>query len=572
MSVKQYLCGPCLEEKCEKEGVVYCKECEEPLCGNCKQDHARIKAVKHHKLCDLSEVPHQDIQELLKRLMACPNHEAEGAVYLCIDHDVTCCNKCALAVHRKCETLKVLADILHDIKVDCNGLRTILHDLQQQGESLLEHERKHEELVSEIESKALSSLQTIKQKLLGMYADLENEVLSVIADKKKVIVEQIKTNNEKLRQFLNDVKQQSTYIEHVEKFGTNEHVVLLQRCLEKDTVCRLKSTVGELEKSRSKSSFKCVEDTAFDSLLIEMKNSLRIENFTCDVSETGSNTDNSHYKPYTERILQIRSTKDLNCIPMFDKAKHVDLRACVWIDKYIVIYLRVDNVLLVIEEDSDFVLSKFKCPSSSWSVSKTGPTDMVISMPCVRKISFAQLRYGNVHVVTELKTKAQYHYVTKNMSLNQYICFSKDIGQIDLLNNDGTLLREISLSSDLKECVTSLNTYCSFNAHNLMLVISQTTSDKLMALNMNGEKVFEYKHPDLRWPGQLAVDPSGNLYVTSFDRNIHQISPSGQHIRSLSFKNENVTPIGICFNSTFDKIALLDKRDSDRYLKVYTYT
>ncbi|KAH3722356.1 hypothetical protein DPMN_065314, partial [Dreissena polymorpha] len=530
MSVKPYLCGQCFEEKGEIEGVVYCKECEEPLCGNCKQDHARLKALKHHKLIELSDVPPQDIQELLKRLITCPNHETEGVVYLCKDHDVTCCNKCALAEHRKCETLKVLADILHDIKVDCTGLKTSLYDLQQQGESLLEHERKHEELVSEIERKALSSLHTIKQKLLDMYAELENEVVSTIADKKKVIGEKIKSNNEKSRQFLNVVKQQYSHIDHVEKFGTNEHVVLLQRRLEKDTVCCLKSTVGELEKSKSNSSFKCVEDTAFDSLLIEMKNSLKIKDFACDLSETGSDTDNSHYKPYTERMPHLQSTKDLSSIPMFDKTEELFGISCIWIDEYIVIYPCGIDVLLVIKEDSDCVLSKFKFYSSTESVSKTGPRDMVICMPYQSKIAFAQLRYGNVHVVAELKTRVPYDHVTRNAPLNQYICMSNSKGQIDILNNDGTLLREINISSDIKECALSTLSWCHFNSHNLVLIISNCLTKTLMALNLNGEKVFEYKHQDLAGARQIAVDPSGNVYVTSYCLRLHQTSPSGQHI------------------------------------------
>ncbi|KAH3802804.1 hypothetical protein DPMN_156488 [Dreissena polymorpha] len=329
-------------------------------------NHFVIKVSKHHTLCDIADVPPEEIKELLKSLLACPNHEKEEVVYLCKDHDMTCCNKCAMADHRKCEVVKVLSDILNDIKEDCSGLKTVLHDFQQQGERLLEHERNHEELVFEIENQALASLQTIKQKLLDIYAQLENEVLSSIADKKKVIGEKIKTNNEKARQFLNDIEQQSTYVEQVEKFGTNEHVVLLQRQLEKISVCRLKSTVGELEKSRSKSSFKCVEDTSFDRLLLEVKNSLRIEDCTCDVSEKGSDTDNSHYKPYTERITQLQCTKDLSTIPLFDKEKRPDPRSCIWIEKYIVISLHEVNALLVIEEDTERI----------WCLPSSDPTNV----------------------------------------------------------------------------------------------------------------------------------------------------------------------------------------------------
>ncbi|KAH3802788.1 hypothetical protein DPMN_156472, partial [Dreissena polymorpha] len=523
---------------------------------------------KHHKLCDLADVPPQEIQELLKNLIACPNHENEEVVYLCKDHDMTCCNKCVMADHRMCDEVKVLSDILNDIKVDCTGLKIVLHDFQQQGERLLEHERNHKELVFEIENQALASLQTIKQKLLDIYAQLENEVLSSIADKKKVIGDKIKRNNDNARQFFNEIKQQSTYIEQVEKFGTNEQLVLLQRQLDKNSVCRLKSIIGELGKRRSKSSFKCVKDTSFDSLLLEVKNSLRIEDCTCDVSETSSDTDHRHYTSYTERIPKLQCTKDLSIIPLFDKDKRPEPGSCIWIDKYIVISLHEVNALLVIEEESDFVLSKLIiCDCMPWSVSKTGPTNMVITSPTAGKIAFAQLRYGNVHVVTELKTRIPYHDVTRNTTNKQYICLSSTHGQIDILNSGGTLLREISLSLYITKSSLS---FCYFNASNLMIIISDSESDKLFALHLNGAKVFEYKHPHLKYPRQLAVDSSGNVYVICFRRGIHQFSPNGQHIRCVL--NETDYTYGICFDSKFDKFVITGGGPIGKpYLKFYTF-
>ncbi|KAH3802795.1 uncharacterized protein LOC127837259 [Dreissena polymorpha] len=572
MSVEQFLCGPCLAEKAEIEGVVYCKECEEPLCAQCKQDHARIKVSKHHKLCDLADAPTQEIHKFLKSLIACPNHEKEEVVYLCKDHDLPCCHMCAIADHRKCEEVMVLSDIVHNIKVDCSGLKTVLHDLQQQGESLLEHERNHAELVSELESKALSYLQTIKQKLLDMYAQLENEVLSAIGDKKKVIGEKMKTNIEEARNLLNDIKQQSTYIEHVEQFGNNGHIFLLQRQLDNHVVCRLKSTVDVLKDNRSKSSFKCVEDTSFDSFLMEMKNALRIKHHTCDESETGSDIDKSHYKPYTERIPKLQCTKDLSIIPLFDKENHPNPRSCIWIDKYIVISLHEGNALLVTEEDSDLLISKFNCDSIPWSVSKTGSADMVITLPNAGKIAIAQLRYGNVHVVTELKTRVPYHYVFRNAPINQYVCLSRTNGQIDILNNDGTLLREVILNSDIQKCARSCLSLCNFNDYNRMLIISDGKSDKLVALDLNGKTIFEYKHPDLYFPGHVAVDPDGTVYVTSDRHYLHQINPNGNYIRYFMKKNDMDSPCGICFNSTFDKFAITGGGSRRKpYLHLYTF-
>ncbi|KAH3802687.1 hypothetical protein DPMN_156366 [Dreissena polymorpha] len=116
MSVKKQVCGPCLRGTLETDGVAYCTVCQEPLCDKCKQDHGRIKVSEHHKLCDLADVPPQEMQEHLKSLTACPNHKNEELAYLCKEHDVTCCSKCAIADHRKCKEVKLLSDILHDIK------------------------------------------------------------------------------------------------------------------------------------------------------------------------------------------------------------------------------------------------------------------------------------------------------------------------------------------------------------------------------------------------------------------------------------------------------------------------
>ncbi|KAH3803027.1 hypothetical protein DPMN_156725 [Dreissena polymorpha] len=175
----------------------------------------------NHTFCDFAEAPPKEMQGFLKNLIACRKHEREEAVFLCKDHDVTCCSKCETADHRKCKEVKVLSDTM---KGDCSELKTGLRELQQQGEILLEQERKHMELISESENKALSWLETTKQKLLAIYNQHENELLSEIAGRKKLIGEQIQAQNEKLQLFLQDIQQQSDLIENVEKFGTNSVV------------------------------------------------------------------------------------------------------------------------------------------------------------------------------------------------------------------------------------------------------------------------------------------------------------------------------------------------------------
>ncbi|KAH3803033.1 E3 ubiquitin-protein ligase TRIM33-like [Dreissena polymorpha] len=270
MADNNQMCGQCLRDNTDNEGVVYCTDCEEPLCDSCKRNHAINRASMNHKFCDFAEAPPKEMQGYLKNLIACPKHEREEAVYLCKDHDVTCCSKCETADHRKCKEVKVLSDTTKAMKGDFSELKTVLHELQQQGEILLEQEGKHMESISESENKALSWLETTKQKLLAVYNQLEKDFLSEIAGRKKLIEEQVQAHNQKLHHFLQDIKQQSDLIETVEKVGTNEHVFLLQRQLEQDAVCHLKSTSVKLKANQRQSLFQGTVDTRFDSWLTEI--------------------------------------------------------------------------------------------------------------------------------------------------------------------------------------------------------------------------------------------------------------------------------------------------------------
>ncbi|KAH3802695.1 hypothetical protein DPMN_156374 [Dreissena polymorpha] len=563
MSVIKQLCGPCLYESIPKEGAVYCRDCQEPLCDKCKHDHGRIKVSKHHKLCELSDLPPPDIQDLLKSLTACPNHQKEEVVFLCKDHDVTCCNKCAMADHRKCEEVKVISDILHIMKTDCSGLKTTLREMRQQGASLLEHERKHELELAETERKAMSLLQDIKRKLLETYSKIEQEVVALIADKKKVIFEKMGAQRQSVTQILSDIEHQSYYIDHVEKFGTEDHVALVQRKIDQETRPRLQSAVVDLKKRRTMRSFKCTINTCLDFLLTEIRNALRIE----DVSEIGLHSAINQTVSFvsTEQSILDLQSEEICEMQLIDN-NDTTPDSCIWIDHQIVISLSRVPSIVVFHEHNKTVLSKFNCQSTPSSISKTGSSDIVFSMPLQRKIAFAQLRHGNVHILAEMKTRVPYRNVARDTALNQYICLSSDEGQIDVLNNDGTLVRSLTLSSEIISCIKS-SLYFTVHVNRRQLFLSKQNSNEITAIDLDGKKVYDYKHETLIGPRGCAVDCSGNLYVACpLGNNIQQIGTTGKYIGTLLLD----APCGLCFNETFNKLAIVGGTEK-YYLRLYKY-
>ncbi|KAH3802686.1 hypothetical protein DPMN_156365 [Dreissena polymorpha] len=406
-------------------------------------------------------------------------------------------------------------------------------------------------------------LQDVKQKLLDTYNKIEETVLSSIADKKKVIFEKISVQQKSVRHILNDTEHQSSCIEQVEKFGTEVHAVLVQRKIQKEPQTRLQSSVVDIGRSRTRSFFKCTANTCLDTLLIEIKNSLQIDDMVCDVSEKGSDSDIKQASIYAERSLQLQSEISLDEKQLSNSNNYP--YSCIWIDHHIVVALDTPPSVVVFHEDNETVLSRFNCQSIPWSVSKTGQNDMVITFPRQRKISFAQLRNGNVHLVAEMTTSVPYKDVARDTALNQFICLANSEGQIDVLNNDGSLLHTLSLSSEIKQCITSSH-YLAVHVNFRILFLTNKILHEITAISFQGKKLFEYADNK---PLACAMDPSGDVYAVCLSGNIHQISPTGQYKKSLLLK-EIDAPRGLCFNDTFDKLAIVGGLDKC-YLKLYKY-
>ena len=90
--------------ECEmSNGVVFCKNCNSPLCEDCKQHHVRYVKTKGHMLVPLDEIrpksgSSEEFEGVCHKTWVCHVHDAEVCMY-CIKCDVVICRDCALTDH-----------------------------------------------------------------------------------------------------------------------------------------------------------------------------------------------------------------------------------------------------------------------------------------------------------------------------------------------------------------------------------------------------------------------------------------------------------------------------------------
>ena len=93
--------------------VVWCKDCKDALCDNCKMVHGVIRHFEH-TVIPIWEIGKVDCL-LLEVEEPCPLHKGKVYEVYCSDHATLCCSVCFATKHRKCEDVKSLDEIAENL-------------------------------------------------------------------------------------------------------------------------------------------------------------------------------------------------------------------------------------------------------------------------------------------------------------------------------------------------------------------------------------------------------------------------------------------------------------------------
>ncbi|XP_071136154.1 uncharacterized protein [Mytilus edulis] len=121
------LCGVCDNRQMAKFAVVWCSECDEGLCEDCKEHHSISKDGKNHGTYSITK--HKKLpSEILQTARVCKIHNEEYK-FFCTKHDCPCCKKCKKS-HKDCKALTDINEIIQEVKTS-NAFREIEQTLQE---------------------------------------------------------------------------------------------------------------------------------------------------------------------------------------------------------------------------------------------------------------------------------------------------------------------------------------------------------------------------------------------------------------------------------------------------------
>lgn len=183
------MCSICSLNKQSIVSSAWCNECEQALCSNCSILHEDHGLISYN---DFMQLP-LFVREITS---TCFKHR-EKLVNYCNKHDQPLCKKCLATEHKKCQDVKVLEDLVRNIKasVAFEDVFTCLHEmrsssanvLKDRGNLLNELKKQKENLVKNVETridKLIDHLTGLKKNFIfeveTKISDIENGILETI--------------------------------------------------------------------------------------------------------------------------------------------------------------------------------------------------------------------------------------------------------------------------------------------------------------------------------------------------------------------------------------------------------
>ncbi|CAC5389026.1 unnamed protein product [Mytilus coruscus] len=237
MSSNLTVCGVCEYSNIKKISVVWCSECDEGLCEECKVHHAASKATRDHSIVQISK--YQKLPSIiLKITQTCSKHNEKYQIF-CKKHDSPCCRRCVVETHDNCGELNAIDDLTQNVKSSnafleveqmlaelSENLQRIRKGRQDNVKSLKENKTKIEKEIKETRILINNHLDELQESLIKeLYAIEEKEnkkiscLISSIQEKEREITE-CQTNLDKIKQNASDL-QTFLAMKHIQQDVTN---------------------------------------------------------------------------------------------------------------------------------------------------------------------------------------------------------------------------------------------------------------------------------------------------------------------------------------------------------------
>lgn len=498
-------CDPCKRMNDEVTATDWCTECMESLCCACAKAHGRSRASQNHKMLNLtSEMSAQG--EGHNHVDVCRTH-TKKIKYFCQDHLVPCCTQCICTEHRGC---KQVDSILHEAQTlfKAKKIDSLLMEIEKYEKAVTKLKSERQDNVAELDNSSDTMLQSadeLRKKIIShldaMLEKHKNEIsknLKVCREKQSVAIECFSD-----RQLL--AESYAGTLKKVKEGGASVALVVEYH--------RIKQELSEILNEKVYSSTLKLSQN-IDENLQEILKVAEFGKLNLDECSTGFD--------YSLAL----STMNLIC--ELDLSDGNVTGGC---------FLSNEEILLI-----NFETDCLEHFTADGKLSHTLLTNFFPDDACLKNSMMNTLYVTSSDISNELygvymvrlpESKEKTMEILK-LPLEKS-CFGVTyMSEFLYVACDDVIIKMNCYGDFVCDFQTEKETYSVAVNKKNHIVSSSCSSHSVLAIDEYGQRLFQYKHPDLKYPYGLDVDSEGYIFVAGRDsNNIHILSPMGELIKIL---------------------------------------
>ncbi|CAC5390317.1 unnamed protein product [Mytilus coruscus] len=209
MATNWNICSVCDNLQITKYSEVWCSECDEGLCGECKDHHAVSNASNSHETVSITE--YRKLPTKVLEIAQTYKLHNEKFELFCRKHDSPCCKKCVES-HNDCKSLTDINELIKNVKTS-NAFYEFEQTLLEVVENIKRLNTNQKENLTSLENKKRKIEAEIKQTRTNINIHLDKlqdgllKELMTVEEKEKSKIQNLLTSLQNKEKGINELQE-----------------------------------------------------------------------------------------------------------------------------------------------------------------------------------------------------------------------------------------------------------------------------------------------------------------------------------------------------------------------------
>ncbi|OWF39441.1 E3 ubiquitin-protein ligase TRIM56-like [Mizuhopecten yessoensis] len=593
-------CQPCLRKKKSVDASHWCRHCSETLCDDCTEFHQSLKKTMKHEVMDLAKMRKMPIKDMMAP-PACKHHEDETLTQYCDDHEELLCNTCTATRHRKCGSVRDVAEV---VETKQNGVKSLHDRLSEQARGAEYVADDRQAAVRQMDNNMATTLDEVKslrKRINDMLEKCETQLAAELKEIGSQEKERLASQVQNAQSLLSAAGNSTEILKQSKENGGDIHFLQWMNQVQ-NAVEDFSERFRGISTDMSKSNVTFIADHKLTSLAqnITKLGTIHVSNPSNPVlsksprskpsssrskslsSRSGSIVSDRllrrksrtrsllrEFTPYADSVFfgsddgrdTRTSRRSTSLLPVFSARAPSDILPC-WLTGVaqlstgLWIFADKNNKKLKLCDSHFQFKSERIIRDEPFDVAPIGHGEFAVTVPDARVIEVF-LAINGITPIRTIKSTEKYHGISIAFDKIAVTCLTMYPPAVRVLMKDGTLLHHIAPEDGFRPLLLK-PLYVAWDSGARFLYVSDTQKDRVVCLDASKTKKFEYRHSCLASPRGIARGEGESFYICGWGTdNIQHVDGRGVLIREQLQRHDGVMgPQAVCVSQDNEKLVV----------------